>query len=394
MPFQERYLYPLVIEDLHEKMVFVGGPRQVGKTTLAKMIAAQNFAHSLYLNWDVQKHKKSMLSGAFPDETDLVILDELHKYYRWKNYVKGIFDTQREQLKILVTGSARLDMYRRGGDSLFGRYHHYRLHPFSVGELTGNRLRAKPEEKLVFPHPAGTRQHFESLLRFGGFPEPLFKQNEKALRRWHAAYVERLVRDEIRDLETVRDLSALFILVDLITPRVGSRLSLNSLREDLEVAHKTVSSWVDILELFYYLFRIQPYHERMVRSLRKEPKVYLWDWSRVEDPAARLENIIASHLLKFIHLLHDAEGYRAELFYLRDTQAREVDFLIAVNRKPWFAVEVKQSDQEPSKHLSYFGERLKIPFLYQVVGTADVDFWDARKNIWVMSADRFLSALV
>jgi len=394
MTFQKRYIYPLVIQDLGEKMVFVGGPRQVGKTTLAKMIAAQNFSHPLYLNWDVQKHKKSMLSGAFPDKTDLVILDELHKYYRWKNYIKGIFDTQRERLKILVTGSARLDVYRRGGDSLFGRYHHYRLHPFSVGELTGNRLHAQPGEKLVFPHPADARTHFESLLRFSGFPEPLFKQNEKALRRWHAAYVERLVRDEIRDLETVRDLSALFILVDLIPPRVGSRLSLNSLREDLEVAHKTVSSWVDILELFYYLFRIQPYHERMVRSLRKEPKVYLWDWSRVEDPAARLENIIASHLLKFTHLLHDAEGYRAELFYLRDTQAREVDFLVIVNRKPWFAVEVKLSETEPSKHLAYFGDRLEIPFLYQVVAAAGVDFWDARKNISVMSADRFLSGLV
>ena len=203
MTFQKRYIYPLVIQDLGEKMVFVGGPRQVGKTTLAKMIAAQNFSHPLYLNWDVQKHKKSMLSGAFPDKTDLVILDELHKYYRWKNYIKGIFDTQRERLKILVTGSARLDVYRRGGDSLFGRYHHYRLHPFSVGELTGNRLHAQPGEKLVFPHPADARTHFESLLRFSGFPEPLFKQNEKALRRWHAAYVERLVRDEIRDLETV-----------------------------------------------------------------------------------------------------------------------------------------------------------------------------------------------
>jgi len=396
MDFKNRYLKKFITEDLSDRMVFIGGPRQVGKTTLAAAIGRERFARPLYLNWDNSKDQKTINRSEFSGKPDLVIFDELHKRRAWKTYVKGIYDKekQRDGFRILVTGSARLDVYRRGGDSLFGRYHHYRLHPFSLGELIGAADAKEPFNELEFPRHPHARQHFDALWRFSGFPEPFLKQSTRVLKRWHNEYADRLIKDDIRDLTLVRDISALQILVQLIPDKIGSLFSLNALREDLEASHKAIASWVDIFERFYYLFRLYPYRSTVIRSLRKEPKAYLWDWTQAPNESAKLENMIASHLLKFVHFLYDTQGERAELFYLREAQGREVDFLVTVNRKPWFAAEVKQSDQEPSKHLSYFGERLKIPFLYQVVETPDVDFIALKKNVRVISADKFLSGLV
>ena len=233
---------------------------------------------------------------------------------------------------------------------------------------------------------------FNDLFRFGGFPEPFLAKNKRTLRRFHNERLDRLVREDIRDIESVRDLSALQILVEILPQKVGSLLSLNSLRVDLQVTHKTVSLWMDILERFYYHFRIHPFTANTIKSLRKEPKMYLWDWSQLEDEAVRLENILASHLLKLVHFLNDLEGYKAELYFLRDIQAREVDFLIAVDKKPWFAVEVKPSTGKISTHLKYFKKKLDILFSYQVIRESGVDFM--QEGVRVMSADRFLSGLV
>ena len=394
MNVKQRYLYPFIAKDLKQKMVFLEGPRQVGKTTLAQAIAAHEFQRPAYYNWDDRNDRRAIADARFPDDADLIILDEVHKYRPWKNHVKGIWDTRKEKHRILVTGSARLDIYRRGGDSLLGRYHYHRLHPFTVGELIGATDTPPPFEKLVFPRDAHAREQFDRLFRFGGFPEPFFTHNREEHRRWQNEYVDRLIKDDVRDLEIIRDLSMVQLLVIMLPQKVASRLSITSIREDLEVSYNTVAHWIDVLERFYFLFRIYPYRATAIKSLRKEPKAYLWEWSLVEDGAKRLENMIAAHLLKFVHLLYDAHGWRADLWYLRDIDGREVDFLVIVNRKPWFAVEVKLSETEPSKHLAYFGDRLEIPFLYQVVAAAGVDFWDARKNISVMSADRFLSGLV
>jgi len=230
-------------------------------------------------------------------------------------------------------------------------------------------------------------------LKFGGFPEPLLKQSEKELRRWHNQRVERLVKEDIRDLENIRNLSLLQILVDVLPGKVGSLLSLNSLREDLSVAHKTVSNWVDVLERFYYHFRIYPFHHKKIKSLKKEPKLYMWDWSEVPDNSgARLENIVASHLLKMCHFLNDVDGYKTDLHFLRDTEGREVDFLVTENGKPWLAVEVKSGSKEISKNLTYFGNRLEIPFLYQVVSENDIDI--RKDTVRIISLDRFLVSLV
>lgn len=393
MTIKSRYLRPAVISDLKNKMVFIGGPRQVGKTTLAQYIGANDYKKYTYLNWDNREDRKNILSGRFKAESSLIIFDEIHKYKQWKTYIKGEFDKYKDRFHILVTGSARLDLYRKGGDSLMGRYHYYRLHPFSVTEVLQIKNNLKIFKKLNFPETnKNISKIFTDLFTFGGFPEPFLKKDNKTLRRFHNERLDRLVKEDIRDIESVRDLSALQILVDILPDKVGSILSLNSLREDLQVTHKTISFWMDILERFYYHFRIYPFAATKIKSLRKQPKMYLWDWSQIENEEARLENMVASHLLKMVHFLHDADGHKAELNFLRDIEGRETDFLITINKKPWLAVETKLSAEKISKHLKYFAEKLNIPFVYQVIREPSVDFW--QNNIRIISAEKFLVGLI
>jgi len=392
---KKRYLQDDIVRDLEDKMVFIGGPRQVGKTTLARLVGNGNYKKYAYLNWDNRTDRKTILSEEFPADAGLLIFDEIHKYKKWKNYIKGEYDKHKERFDIIVTGSARLDLYRRGGDSLMGRYHYLRLHPFSLSEVIGKKRDIDVFKELVFtddPKGNKARKIFDELFIFGGFPEPFLKKDMRTLRRFHMERLERLVKEDIRDLESVRDISAIQILVELLPPKVGSLLSLNSMTEDLQVTYKTVAHWMDILEKFYYHYRIYPYNAKTIRSLKKEPKMYLWDWSQISDEAARFENIIASHLLKTVHYLTDIEGYKAELFFLRDIESRETDFLVTIDRKPWFSVEVKLSSLEISKPLKYFSDKLKIPFNYQVVKKEGIDY--QYENIRVISADKFLSALI
>jgi len=391
---KKRYLTGHILKDLSEKMVFIGGARQVGKTSLAQHIADNHFRSHDYLNWDYGEDRKNIMQSRFKGDAEIILFDELHKYKDWKNYLKGQFDKHKESFRILVTGSARLDVYRRGGDSLMGRYYYYRLHPFSLAEYLERESGFAPLAELSFSTPdKESREAFDVLLKFGGFPEPLLKQSEKGLRRWHNQRLDRLVREDIRDLENIRDLSSLQILVDILPERAGSLLSVNSLREDLSVAHKTAANWMDILERFYYHFRIYPFSHRKIKSLKKEPKIYLWDWSEIRNnDGARLENIVASHLLKLCHFMSDVDGYKTELHFLRDIEGREVDFLVTDAGKPWFAVEVKSSFKEVSKNLIYFGNKLNIPFLYQVVYERGIDSREA--GVRVMSADKFLLSLV
>ena len=229
-------------------------------------------------------------------------------------------------------------------------------------------------------------------MRFGGFPEPLFKQNTRFLRRWHNEKNERLFREDIQDMALIRDLSNMKLLSDLLPNKVGSLLSINAIREDLEVSHRAAASWIDVLESFHYHFRIYPFAGRTIRSIKKEPKLYLWDWSEVEDESARFENLIASHLLKLVHFLHDYEGWKAGLYFLRNVDKKEVDFLVTVNEKPWFAVEVKRADRTIATPLYYFKEKLKIPYVYQVISLPGID--TLKNGVRLVSAGRFLSALL
>ena len=388
----QRYLTKPIYNDLQQKMVFVGGPRQVGKTTLAKKLVAQFYKQTAYFNWDNRQDRKDIINSQWPGNAQLIILDEIHKYKNWKSFIKGEFDKHRERFHFLVTGSARLDIYRKGGDSLQGRYHYYRLYPFSLAELCGKTTNIQIFDEL----PIGPTNYHDLLLQldtFGGFPEPCISQNHKTLRRWHNEKIERLFREDILDIERIVDISNMKLLSDILPERVGSPLSLNSLREDIGVSHKAISRWLSILESFYYCFRIYPYTKSKIRSIKKEPKLYLIDWSEIEEEAARFENMIATHLLKFVHFMYDSEGYKCELWYLRNVDKKEVDFLLTVNSKPWMAVETKLSDTSASNNLIYYKERIHIPYCYQVVKKPGVDIITPY-NIRIISADKFLASLV
>jgi len=388
---KQRYLTNFVIKDLAERMVFVGGPRQVGKTTIARELIAKRFRQTGYYNWDSKSDRRNIMQSKWPGNADLIILDEIHKYKKWKSFVKGEYDTLKDRYRFLVTGSARLDIYRKGGDSMLGRYHYYRLHPFSLAELIGN-ISVPEIMKEISIRSGSEKDMFEALDTFGGFPEPFLKQNMRVLRRWHNEKTERLFREDIRDVEQVREISIMQLLGDLLPERAGSLLSINSLREDLDVSHRAVSSWLNILESFYYCFRVYPYAGKNFRSLKKVAKLYLWDWSEIDDESVRFENCVASHLLKLVHFLQDYEGYKANLYFLRSVEKKEVDFFLTIDEKPWFALEAKMHDTNVSPHLFYFKEKLSITFCYQIVKKGHVD--RLIKGVRVVSADRFLAGLI
>jgi predicted AAA+ superfamily ATPase len=347
-----RYLENPVGNSLGKKMVFVGGPRQVGKTTFALGFLGEDAdeTHPAYLNWDHPSIPPKVRKAELPAGQPLILFDEIHKYARWRNLLKGIYDTEKSQRQILVTGSARLDYYRKGGDSLAGRYRYFRLHPFSLREV----------------HRNPSSSDLEALLKFGGFPEPFLSQNETEHRIWQRDRMARVIRDDLRDLEHVREVSLIEHLSDLLPSKIGSPLSIKSLREDLQIDHKTAERWLQILENLYVCFRLSPYGPPRVRAVKKERKLYLWDWSSVEDLGPRFENLVASQLLKYCHWIEDTEGYSMELRYLRDTAAREVDFVVLKERKPLFAVECKAGEKAISPALRYFAERTPIPRFYQV----------------------------
>jgi len=387
-----RYLEAGIRDDLATKMVFLAGPRQVGKTTLALRVL-EGRPEGAYLSWDNREDRRQIRAARWPGGEALVVLDELHKWRGWKGWLKGEFDKHRDHLRFLVTGSARLDFYRRGGDSLQGRYHHHRLHPFSCAEARSPDQRPElvPGREL----PVALRGEDDlvgSLMQFGGFPEPFLAQSTRTLRRWQKERLDRFFREDVRDLEPIRELSSFQLLADLLPDRVGSLLSLNALREDLGVSHRALTHWMDVLERLYHVFRVRPFGGPRSRSLTKMPKAYLWDWSLVPDPAARFENLVASHLLKLCHYLEDSQGHRVDLHYLRDRDGREVDFLVTAGRRPWFAVEAKLSETRIDPALVHFRDRLGIPWTYQVTLEAGGDFVEG--GVRVLPAARFLAALV
>jgi predicted AAA+ superfamily ATPase len=347
----DRYLRNIIAETIKKKMVFIGGPRQVGKTTLSlDFINPKSVKNPAYLNWDRTTDKSAILRDQIPLQSKCIILDEIHKYKKWRNLIKGIYDKYKEDHQFIITGSAKLDLFRKGGDSLMGRYRYYRLHPFTLPEY---------DSKL-------SNSSVQKLLKFGGFPEPLFAENEDEHRLWQKERMQKVVLEDIRDLEDVKDISTMLLLAELIPGKVGSPLSLKSLEEDLQVSQPTIARWVNIFGIMYYSYLIAPYGAPKIRAVKKLQKIYLWDWSQVEDAGARFENFVAGHLYKYCHYIEDTQGHNMELRYLRDTDGREIDFVVLKNKKPIFAVECKTGDKGLSSHIKYFKERTKIPSFYQV----------------------------
>ncbi len=368
----KRYLENIIREDLSEKMVFLGGPRQVGKTTLAlHLLDNGTETHPAYLNWDNISVKNLLLAGALPSDEKLLILDEIHKYKHWRNLVKGFYDTYKSDKQFLVTGSARLDHYRRGGDSLQGRYHYHRLHPLSLYEL----------------NKRATKSDLEQLLTFGGFPEPFMKGTSKHWKRWQNERQSRVIQEDLLNLEYIKEVSQLNLLLQVLPEKVGSMLSINKLRQSLSVSFDTVDRWITIMENLYFCFRIAPYGLPKLRTAKKEKKLYMWDWSVCQDQAAKFENIVASHLLKKCHAIEDAEGDKMELKFIRDSVGRELDFVVVKNNKPLFAVECKTGEQGISRNISYFAERSNIPYFYQVhLGSKDYEIKESKARVLPFTA--------
>lgn len=369
---KKRYLQNQIKSDLKKKMVFVSGPRQVGKTTLAKSLITDSAS---YLNWDIPAHREAILKRELP-LTDLWCLDEIHKYTSWRDYLKGVYDQFHNDHQIIVTGSARLDMLRKSGDSLQGRYHHLRLHPLSIKELGITKEKALLE-----------------LLQLGGFPEPYFSKSEIEAKRWATNYRSLLVNQESTAIETISDLSRLELLSLRLPELVGSPLSLNALRQDLQIAHKTISRWINILENIYMIYRVAPFGSPLIRAVKKEQKHYHFDWSLVPDMAARFENMTASHLIKWVHYQRDVYGEQMELRYFRDTDKREVDFCITRNLQPQMFVECKWADSATSVHMHYLQKKFPTAKFYQIAATGKKQFMN-KKNITHMPALNFLQQLV
>jgi hypothetical protein len=367
------------------KMAFVAGPRQVGKTTLAKHLLSLVAADSFYFNWDIESHRKAIIKNPeeFWQVSGLVSskgkqrigLDEIHKYPRWKRFLKGLYDARGRDLEIIVTGSGRLDIYQRGGDSLFGRYHLYHLHPFTLGEyIRENRQTVSPpgefwEKVKSAKTPDGAKEGLIDLETLTGFPEPLFSGSEARLRRWRRSHQTLVVREDLRDLTRIREIGLIETLVALLPERIGSPLSVNSLREDLGVNFMTVQGWLEALGRLYYLFNIRPYAGRLARTLRREEKTYLFDFTAIENSGSRFENLIALHLNKLCDAWTDWGYGDFVLHYVRDREKREVDFLITENQKPYALVEAKLTGEGIDPNLKYFHDRLKPAYSVQVVRT-------------------------
>jgi len=348
-----RYITSNILKDLDKKMVFVGGPRQVGKTTLAKAILSSNYPSGRYLNWDFDDDRQDILQKKWSSDQKLLVFDELHKFPRWKTWVKGIYDVSHELHSFLITGSARLDVYRRGGDSLMGRYHYWRLHPFTLDEV---------------PRGISPEEAFHRLMTVGGFPEPFLDGDERAARRWRRERFDRVLREDIRDLEQVRNIQLLGMFLDMLRHRVGGLVTLSNLAGDLEISPKTAKTWLEVLERMYLVFSVRPYIKSLPRAVLKPPKVYFFDNGDViGDEGARFENLIATSLLKRLHFLEDRDGYRYELRYIRDKEGREVDFLIVKEGKIEELIEVKFSEDNISNSLRYYAERLNPPKATQIV---------------------------
>ena len=380
-----RYLAPEITRFFAEetKMAFIAGPRQVGKTTLVKHLLAKVGMEAFYFNWDIESHRKLIIKNPedFWQRTTVspshqkprIGLDEIHKYPRWKRFLKGLCDATGKEIEILVTGSGRLDIYQRGGDSLLGRYHLYHLHPFTLGEMLQEDRNTvlTPEEFWQNlkngETPAGAVEGLRDLETLTGFPEPLFSGSESRLRRWRRSHQALVVREDLRDLTRIREIGLIETLVTLLPERVGSPLSVNAIREDLGVNFITAQGWLEALERLYFIFKIRPYAGRLTRTLRREEKVYLFDFSAIENPGARFENLLALHLRKLCDTWTDFGFGDFALHYVRDREKREVDFLITDRQKPYALLEAKLTARDADPNLRYFADRLKPNYAVQIV---------------------------
>lgn len=371
-----RRLYQEVIRDHLSRlrqMVFLMGPRQVGKTTLS-LEAAGEWPRYFYFNWDNSAERLLFLEGSdaiasqagideLTQEMPILIFGEIHKYGKWKNFLKGFFDKYEKKAKVIVTGSARLDVYKKGGDSLMGRYFYYRIHPLSVAEIVSPHLIEEEIRKIPMPI---SDEDWAALLEHGGFPEPFVQRSKKFSKRLQSMRKDQLFREDIRDGTRIQELSQIELLAELLRMQAAQSMDYQSLAKKVGVTIDTIRRWIEVLKSFYYCFSIQPWSKNVSRSLIKEPKLYLWDWSLIEEEGHRHENLVASHLLKAVHFWTDRGLGDFGLYYLRTKEKIETDFIVTKNGKPWFLVEVKTKVTGISPGLYRFQEETQAAHAFQV----------------------------
>lgn len=362
----------IIRTDLKKKMVFLVGPRQVGKTWLAKSFLTPA---SIYLNYDSVEDRKIIEATMWFPEADLVVLDELHKMPGWKNFLKGIYDTKAPAQSILVTGSARLDTFRGMGDSLTGRYFAHRLLPFTPNELTGDIY----------------ENDIDRLMSRGGFPEPFLAETSEGADRWRMQYFDGLIREDVFSIDSVSNLRSLALVLRLLQERVGSPVSYSAIARDTDLSPNTVKKYIGLFEALFVIFRVPPFSKNIARSIQKEPKLYFFDTGMVaNDPGKRLENLVALSLYKHCLNTQDRQGKLRELFYLRTKEGREVDFLVADDESPAYMLEVKQSDTQIPVAMRYYEERYGMKGILLLQNLRN-EFFDG--NIEVRQVASWLKAL-
>ncbi|NCT56594.1 MAG: ATP-binding protein [Legionella sp.] len=399
-----RRFYEKIIQhhiDAYSQMIFISGSRQVGKTTIAKTFQTSEYS---YLNWDNIIHRKIILGDIFnyieskllstlTKTKPCIILDEIHKFKHWKNLIKGIYDQHKEKLTIIVTGSAKLDVYNKGGDSLMGRYFNYQIFPLSVYEL----LQRPYQKNLIHPPSELNQKAWQTLIQRGGYPEPYLKNDDEFTTLWQTSRRSQLFREEIRDYANIQNIDQLELLGQLITHQTGSQTNYSNLATKIRVSETTVRSWFTLLDNTYFCFNIYPWTKNIHRSILKAPKTYLYDWSLCADKGAMVENLIALHLLKAISFWNNTGQGEFGLFYLRNKDKREVDFLVTKHNQPWFLAEVKSSAKQPlSDNLRFFQEQLNAPHAFQLA--LDMDYIDMNlftlDKIHIVPIKTFLSQLI
>jgi len=352
----------------YRQMAFVSGPRQVGKTTTCRSVATN------YFNWDAPDDRRVILAGpdslAHAIDLDVaharqpvVVLDELHKYAKWKSFLKGFFDVYEKRLKIAVTGSSRLDVYRRGSDSLMGRYFLFRMHPWSVAEAVATSV----PSKLGREPKAINDADWQALLRHGGFPEPFLTRDDRFTQRWRSRRADQLSKGDLREVTRIEELGTLEVLMELLAEHSSQQLIYNNYAKQLGVTSQTIKRWVNLLNRMHYGFSLLPWFKSITRALRKEPKWFLRDWSGIVDDGPRVETFVGCHLLKAVEGWTDLGLGEFELRYIRTALGREVDFLVIRDRKPWMLVEAKADETSLSPGLHEFQKILKTEYAFQVV---------------------------
>ena len=377
-------------EMTERKMIFLTGPRQVGKTTFAQNWLKSAGSEEGYFNWDdpsvMVAYKRNPLyfqnfiDERFHDKPVPLVFDEIHRHKEWRNILKGLFDTNRERIKLLSTGSARLGLARKSGDSLLGRYFSYQMFPLGLPEVVGDFSHVLDDGdhfadgNMLIRHAReatmeGTSEGLELLMKFGGFPEPFLKRSEKFHRRWQMEYKKLLTKEDVRDFSRISDIKGLETLVEILPTKVGSNLSIPSISEDLGRKYDTIKNWIDILGSLYLIFTLRPWHKSIARAIKKEKKLYFFDWSLLHDQGSRFENLIAMALLRMATRFTERGMGNYEIQYLRDREKREVDFALVRDNKPVALFEAKESETVIDKSGRFFSNKMGIP-LFQIVHKA------------------------